>query len=195
MICVFAARPAQAQGDSPTPARREVHLETGVSFGNLRMFAFDDNRALHPVGVEYDRQWIRSVLGGNLEYVSEVLPLIILSGPVIGPGGQALAGRRKNQYGFGVAPMGFRLLWHTRSGLEPYFGVKTGAAYFKNRVPSFQGTHLQFLAEFSAGAEKAVSNRWSFRAGFSDFHLANATLAHRNAADFLTFNGGVSYRF
>lgn len=196
LLCAVCSPPARAQGDAPQQPHREVHFETGASIGNLHLFAYDDNRALHPVGVEYDRPWVRSVLKGNLQYVSEVLPIIILSAaPRVAEGSPALGSARKHQYGFGLAPAGFRLLWRETGLLQPYFGMKGGAAYFMNRVANGQGTRMQLLAEFSAGAEKALSNRWGFRAGFSDFHMAGIGSGRHQASDFLYFNGGVSYRF
>lgn len=193
--CGVATVAARAQPEKPAAGRRQVQFETGASFGNLHLFAYDENRALHPVGVEYDRPWMRSVIKGNLEYVSEVLPLIILNRAAkYGVGNSASNTARKNQYGFGVAPAGFRLLWRPVGLLQPYFGVKGGAAYFKSRGPSVVGSRMQFISEFSAGVERAVSARWGFRAGFSDFHMTNLGRS-KSASDFLYFNGGLSYRF
>jgi hypothetical protein len=189
------APPARAQTETE-PARRQIQFSTGASLGNFHFFAHDDNQALHPVGVEYDRPWIRSVLKGNLESVSEVLPVLILSEPArYSAETGALIQAHKNYFGIGFAPAGFRLIWRAPEVLQPYFGVKGGAAWFKTPVPQIGGTHLHFIGEVSVGVQKALSNRWGFRAGFSDFRMTNVGSGTRKVGDFLYFNGGISYRF
>jgi hypothetical protein len=149
------------------------------------------------MGVEYDRHSFGRLFKAHLDYVGEILPAILMKEPVkYGPDGRALTKQRQIQYGAGVSPFGFRLLWRGPGKLQPYGTAKGGFVYFKNRVLSTEGTHLNFSAEFSVGVEKALSPHWGFRAGYSDFHISNGNIARKNPGiDFMYFNGAVTYRF
>lgn len=189
--------PQPALGEGPSEAKNEIQLESGDSIGNYHLFAYAENRRLNFIGLEYDRHAFGRLFGARFDYVTELLPVILVNEPAqYGADSRALTTARQEQYGFGYCPMGLRLKWRKPGALQPYWMGKGGILYFKNRILSPQGTHLNFSAEFSVGVEKALSSRIGFRAGFSDFHFSNGNIARKNPGiDFMYFNGGVNFRF
>lgn len=112
-----------------------------------------------------------------------------------GADGHPLTSERQWQYGAGVSPIGFRMIWRRRGGFQLYGIAKGDIFYFHNRVLSTQSTHLQFGSDIGLGVEKAVNARLGFRAGFTDFHVSNGNIGRRNPGiDFMYFTGGVSWR-
>ena len=55
-----------------------------------------------------------------------------------------------------------------------------GILYFKDRVLSTRGTHLNFSAETGVGVEFATSPQTNLRLGYSWFHFSNGDIAARN---------------
>jgi Lipid A 3-O-deacylase (PagL) len=181
---------------SQHPANIEIQVEGGESVGNFHLFAFAENRRLRPFGIEYDRQIFGRLFGAEFDYVGEVLPLVLMNEPArYGENSLALTTDRQEQYGAAISPTGFRLIWRKRGQIQPYWNAKGGFLYFKNRVLSTEGTHLNFSAEFSLGVEKALTSRLGFRAGYSDFHVSNGNIARKNPGiDFMYFNAGLTYQ-
>ncbi len=182
--------------EPPPRALGEIQFESGDSVGNFHLFAYAENRRLRPIGIEYDRPIFGRLFGAELDYAAEVWPVILLNEPArYGTDGRALTTERQEQYGAGFAPIGFRLLWRRAGQFQPYWNSKGGFLYFKNRVLSTEGTHLNFSAEFSLGIEKAITSRLGMRAGYSDFHISNGNIARRNPGiDFMYFNAGLTWR-
>ncbi len=190
-----AARCVEPGGTRPE-TRIDLRIETGYSVGNFHLFAYDENRHILPIGIEADRPIFGHLFRAELDYVGEVLPAVLLNEPAkYGADGHALTGERQWQYGAGISPIGFRVLWRRWGGFQPYGIAKGDIFYFQNRVLSTQGTHLQFGSDIGLGVEKAVNARLGFRAGFSDFHVSNGNIGRRNPGiDFMYFSGGVSWR-
>jgi len=165
--------------------------------GNYHLFAYAENRRIRPFGVEYNRQLPVGLFGAEFDYTGEVLPVLLLNEPAkYGTDSRALTTARQEQYGAGISPTGFRLIWRKRGQFQPYWNAKGGFTYFKNRVLSTEGTHLNFTCEFSVGVEKALTPRLGFRAGYSDFHISNGNIARKNPGiDFMYFNAGINYRW
>jgi hypothetical protein len=193
LLCLPIRAKAQERGE----AKNEVQLESGDSVGNFHLFAYAENRRLHYIGIEYDRHAFGRLFGAQFDYVTELMPVILVNEPAAyGPDSRALTTARQEKYGVGYCPMGLRLLWRKPGQWRPYWMGKGGILYFKDRILSSQGTHMNFSAEFSIGVEKRLTSRMGFRAGFSDFHFSNGNIARKNPGiDFMYFNGGVNYRF
>lgn len=197
LVAIFADSLLWAQPEHPAPIKSEIQIEGGDSIGNFHLLAYAEDRRILPLGVEYDRHSFGHLFRANLDYVGELLPVFLMNEPAkYASNGKALTTERQIQYGAGVSPIGFRLLWRRPGQLQPYGNAKGGFLYFKNRVLSPEGTHLQFSAEFSLGVEKAINQRWGFRAGYSDFHVSNGNIGRHNPGiDFMYFNGALTYRF
>jgi len=198
LLWIVAASAGQcAEPARPWPANRvDIHIDSGYSVGNFHLFAYADNRHILPISIEMGHPIFGHLFRAELDYVGEVLPAVLLNEPAkYGADGRALTAARRWQYGAGISPLGFRLIWRRRGGFQPYGIAKGDVLYFRNRVLSTQSTRLQFGSQIGLGVEKALSSRLGFRAGFSDFHVSNGNIGRRNPGiDFMYFTGGVSWR-
>lgn len=198
-LCLMAVTVACAQRPA-APAGSLVESEaivtSGSSIGNVHVFAYADDRRINPIGVEYDRNSWGKLLGARVDYVGEVLPVVLLEEPALyGPDSRRLAPGNQEKYGFGVSPIGVRLHWRRGRDWQPYLIGKGGILLFTTPVLSPQATRLNFSAQFGAGVEKRLTRRLGLRLGYSDFHFSNGDDAARNPGiDFMYFNAGLSYR-
>jgi opacity protein-like surface antigen len=194
---------AVAQG-APSPSdpteRRpesELALVTSVSVGHYRIFGYDGSREIYPLGLEYDRHIFGGLLGARVDYVAEVLPVLLLNEPAnYAVSGAPLTTRRQVEYGAGLSPVGARLLWRRNQRWKPYIVGKGGVAYFTQRVLSTEGTHLNFTAEFGGGVEARIAPRLDLRAGYGIFHVSNGDIGRHNPGlDVSSVSFAVGYRF
>lgn len=196
-LVAAGTRLASPQAAPPVdPVTSEIQIVGGYSVGNLHLFGFSDNRHILPLGAEYDHRLRDGVIGSRLDYVAEFLPVVLLNEPAkYALNGKALTTERRQQYGAGASPAGLRLMWRKPGQYQPYLIAKGGVLYFKDRVLSTEGTHLQWSAEFSAGLEKAISRRFGYRIAYNDFHFSNGDIGRHNPGiDLMEISAGLTVR-
>jgi hypothetical protein len=199
LACAPAGRLLSAQEIPPAqrPIEKEVAFECGSSVGNIQIFAYAEDRRINPCGVEVDRHSWGGFLTARVDYVAELLPMVLLTGPAkYSASSQPLTTAHQTQYGAGLSPVGVRLLWRRDKGFKPYLMGKGGVLYFVDRALSPKATHLNFSAQFGAGIEERLSPRLDLRLGAGDFHFSNGDIAARNPGiDFATLSVSLGYRF
>ena len=177
------------------PVESDLAVEGGGSFGNWRIFAYAEDRQLDTFGFEYDRHSWGGFLTARVDYVAELLPVVLLNEPAkYKNDSTALTTARQIKYGADASPIGVRLLWRRNKAFKPYLISKGGVAYFKDRILSPQDTHMQFSAEFGGGFEQRITPRLGFRAGINEFHFSNGDIAPNPGIDFMYVCGQLSYR-
>jgi Lipid A 3-O-deacylase (PagL) len=185
------------QTETPLKHRAEsqVVIEGGSSVGNIHVFAYADNRRVMPFGLEYDRHSWGGLLGARVDYVAEVLPVVLLDEPAsYGADSKALTTARQLEYGFGFSPIGVRLLWRRGKCWRPYLMGKGGILVFTHPVLSPGASRLNYNAQFGAGMEKRLTPRIDLRLGYTDFHFSNGDTSQRNPGiDFMYLNAGVVF--
>jgi opacity protein-like surface antigen len=197
-ISFLLAPSCQSQPESsPAPVKTEIQIEGGTSVGNFHLFGYSDNRRLTPFGVEYDTHIWGGWLGSKVDYVGELLPVVLLDEPAkYDTSGHAIGTGRQIQYGAGISPIGVRMMWRNTGQFQPYLIGKGGVLYFENRVLSTEGTHMQFSSEFGGGIEKAVTSRIGYRLSYNDFHFSNGDIGRHNPGiDFMYINAALTIRF
>jgi opacity protein-like surface antigen len=197
LAAALAAVSQQVQGPEKRTAESEIVFEGGASVGNIQIFAFAEDRRINPIGFEYDRHSWGGLLTARVDYVAEVLPVVLMSGPAkYDIYSRPLTTARETQYGAGISPVGVRLLWRRNKTFKPYLMGKGGILYFKDRALSPLGSHLNFSAQFGGGMETRLSPHLDLRLGVGDFHFSNGDIVARNPGiDFMTFSAGLGYRF
>ncbi len=198
---LFCPTFASAQAASPAgkrPIESEIAIVSGGSFGAIHVFAFAGDRRINTIGFEYDRNSWGKFLNARVDYVGEILPVVLLDEPAhYGLDSRPLPGTtgRQEQFGAGISPIGVRLRWKPFHSWQPYLVGKGGVLYYENRVLSPLATHMNFSAQFGGGVQRPISPRLNFRFGYSDFHFSNGDITARNPGiDFMYFNAGLSYK-
>jgi opacity protein-like surface antigen len=180
LICFIPGLRASAESN-PSQVESEIGTVGGGSIGNLHIFGFASDRRLEMFGAQYVRHSWGGLLTARVDYLTEVLPVVLLREPkVYGANGMPLTAQRKTVYGAGISPIGVRLLWRRNKAWRPYLMGEGGTLYFKDRVLSTQGTHLNFSGETGAGIEFRTSPQTHLRLGYSWFHFSNGDIAARN---------------
>jgi hypothetical protein len=169
-----------------------------VSYGNWQIFAAGMYEELYTAGVEYDRNSWGHFAGAQMDYVAELLPLVLLDEPSkLGPYGTRQSRTKVTLHGLAFSPIGLRMEWFHKRRFKPYFNVKGGAIGFTQKALSPDGSYYDFSLQESIGFYLKMTERVDLRFGlFGDFHFSNAYITTYNPGlDVMNSNMAVSYHF
>jgi len=173
----------------------EIAFEGLNSFGHFHVFAYTWWSYLHVGGVEYDRNSWGRFIGARLDYVAEVLPVVILQQPSKTDAfGDPLASGHVVNVGLGISPIGLRMMWRDGKNWKPYYTIKGGMLGFTQKALSVDASYENFSLQQSVGMQFKLSDRWDFRAGISDFHFSNGFVVPANPGlDEMAYTGAIVY--
>jgi hypothetical protein len=184
----------------PPPEKRQVEGEiaimTMIPDGDYRLFSATVRCNAWTTGVEYDRHSWGHLLKSQVDYVVEVIPIMILSQPAVSDfWGNAKSPNQELVPGVAVSPFGFRFLWRSTRAIRPYLTGKLGAAVFAKKAFSQNASYVNFNIQIDAGLLFRVSDRVDLRVDpFVFFHVSNGYLAASNPGmDELATRFGVNY--
>ena len=183
----------------PAEKRRvdgEIAITTMIPDGDYRMFSATVRCNAWPTGVEYDRHSWGHLLKSQVDYVVEVIPIMILSQPAVSDfWGNAKSPNQELVPGMAVSPFGFRFLWRSTRAIRPYMTGKLGAAVFAKKAFSQKASYVNFNIQVDAGLLFRLSDRVDLRVDpFVFFHVSNGYLAASNPGmDELATRFGVNY--
>jgi hypothetical protein len=205
LLAMLAARLSASDAGSVMPTRdgaalhlpqSELIYEGMASYGNYRLFGAAESAKLYTAGVEYDRELWPRFLRARVDYVSEILPVVLLSQPVKTDfWGDTLSTDRKIVPGIGITPLGFRLLWRDGRRWMPYFETKGSVLGFTQKALSSDATYENWSFHLTGGIKLKLHGRYDLRLGtISDMHFSNAFVVRSNPAlDVMNVNVGIVY--
>lgn len=130
---------------------------------------------LHVAGIEYDRHSWGRFIGARMDYVAEILPLVILIEPAKADvWGNPETSAQRTLPGLGISPIGLRMLWRDDGRWKPYLLVKGGLIAFTHKALSQLASYQDFTLQENMGCQFRLTRRWDLRAGVGDFHFSNA---------------------
>ncbi|MFY9746041.1 MAG: hypothetical protein WBX06_03515 [Acidobacteriaceae bacterium] len=164
------------------PPEREIAIEGLDSFGHYYIFAGGGSSHLYTGGIEYDRHSWDYFLGAQMDYVAEILPLMLLNQPAkTDLWGDTLGPGRKTLYGVGISPVGLRMEWRSHKALKPFLLFKGGMLAFNQKALSPSSTYENFTLQSSLGILVKASPRYDLRLGlWGDFHFSNGFMTPSN---------------
>jgi Lipid A 3-O-deacylase (PagL) len=182
------------------PAKKQVASDISISamfpYGDYRLFAATVRCNAWTVGVEYDRNSWGRFMGSRVDYIVEVIPLLLLNQPA-DPDfwGGGLTPDQKIVPGISISPFGFRFLWRSNKAFKPYVSTKLGAAVFTQKALSPEASYVNFNIQASFGFQLKMTENWDLRVDpFQFFHVSNGYLAASNPGmDELAMKFGVTY--
>ena len=178
------------------PVESELAITTMIPDGDYRMFSATKRCKAWTVGVEYDRHSWGHLLKSQVDYVVEVIPIMILSQPAVSDfWGNAKSPNQQMVPGVSITPFGFRFLWRNNMAIRPYLTGKLGAAVFAKKAFSQNASYANFNVQVDFGLLFRMSKRVDIRIDpFVFFHVSNGYLAASNPGmDELATKIGVSY--
>jgi hypothetical protein len=183
-------------GSMKTTPQSEIIYEGMASYGNYKIFGAAENVKLYSGGVEYDRELWPNVMRARVDYVTEFLPVLLLSQPAkTDIWGNTLSAARKTVPGAGVTPIGFRMLWRDGRRWMPYFETKASVLVFTQKALSPEATYENWSFYCAGGVKIKLGGRYDVRLGMlSDLHFSNAFVVRSNPAlDVMNVGVGVVY--
>lgn len=178
------------------PASSEITIEGMASYGNWKIFASGENCKLYDVGIEYDRHIWGRFLKARMDYVAEVLPMVLLNQPTeMDIWGDTLSQSRKIVPGADVSPVGVRLLWRDGRAIKPYMVTKIGVIAFTQKALSSQATYENFSLRSTGGLQVRLNDRFDLRLGlFGYMHFSNGFIVPVNPGlDVMNASLGLTY--
>jgi hypothetical protein len=206
-LCLLAPKLGHSQEmetlvETKTPVKQPVESELIVeglaSYGHYKIFASGSGCKLYTGGVEYDRHSWGHFLKARVDYVAEVLPVVLLYAPVTQDiWGTPTTPNHHIVPGIGISPIGFRMLWRDHKAIKPYLTAKGGMLIFPQKVLSQEAAYANFSLQSAGGVQARLTERFDLRLGFfSDFHFSDAFIVPVNPGlDVMNANLGLSYHF
>jgi Lipid A 3-O-deacylase (PagL) len=182
---------------SKPPVRSEIAIMGMVPDGDYRLFAATVRCTAWTVGVEYDRHSWGHFLRSDVDYVVEVMPVVVLSQPTVSDfWGNAVSSTQEHVPGLMISPFGFRFLWGKERPIRLYTVGKLGAIAFTTKAFSQNASYANFSVQAAFGVQIRLSERVDLRVEpFEFFHVSNGYLAASNPGmDQLGSRYGISYR-
>jgi hypothetical protein len=185
----------QAERQLKRAVPSELIFETSSSHGHFHIFAYTWWSYLNIVGLEYDRHSWGRFVGARMDYVAEILPVVILRQPSkTDVFGDPLTNEREPNPGLGISPIGLRMIWRDGKYWKPYYLIKAGMVGFAHKSLSGYASYENFTLQQSIGLQFRLSQRWDLRCGLSDIHFSNAFVVPNNPGiDEMAYSAGVSY--
>ena len=152
----------------PAPARRQVDSDISVMamfpYGDYRLFAATIRCNAWTVGVEYDRNSWGHFMGSRVDYIVEVIPLLLLNQPA-NPTfwGGSFDPAQKIVPGISISPFGFRFLWRANKSVKPYVSTKLGIAAFTQKALSPNASYANFNIQAAFGLQIKMTENWDLR--------------------------------
>jgi hypothetical protein len=178
------------------PVESEISITTMIPDGDYKMFSATDRCNAWTAGVEYDRHIWGHLLKSQVDYVVEVIPIMILSQPAVSDfWGNAKSTNQQLVPGLSITPFGFRFLWRSKTAIRPYLTGKLGAAVFAKKAFSQNASYTNFNVQVDFGMLFKMTDRVDLRVDpFVFFHVSNGYLAASNPGmDELATKIGVTY--
>ncbi len=178
------------------PVRSEIAVMGMIPDGDYRLFSATVRCNAWTVAVEYDRHSWGHFMGSQMDYVVEVIPVLILSEPAVSDfWGNAYSPNQKLVPGISISPFGFRWLWRSNRAIKPYVVGKLGAVAFTQKAFSNAASYANFNVQAAFGLQIRMTDRMDLRVEpFQFFHISNGYLAASNPGmDELATRIGISY--
>ncbi len=177
------------------PVESELVFETLNSFGHIHLFSDIWFSYLNLVAVEYDRHSWGRIIGADVDYSAELMPIVILRQPnKTDVYGDRLAPGRETVPGVGILPVGVRLTWFSHGRAKPFYGIKAGMTAYTKKVFSRYASYQDFALDQSVGAQFYVNHRIDVRAAFGLLHQSNGFVVPSNPGlDEMNWSAGLSY--
>ena len=175
---------------------QEVIFGGLVSYGNYKIFAGGTDCKLYTAGVEYDRHSWGYMLKARVDYVGEILPVVLLWEPDKADiWGNPKSTSHHIVPGLGISPIGARWIWRDGKAVKPYLLAKGGMLFFTEKVISTQASYQSFSLQSSMGLQVRLNPRVDLRLGlFGDFHFSNGFAVPVNPGlDVMNASLGISY--
>jgi len=184
-----------SQPASRHPVESEVVFESLNSFGHIHLFSDAWYSYLNLGGIEYDRHSWGRVIGADVDYSAEFLPVVILRQPSkTDIWGDRLSQSYETVPGIGVLPIGVRLIWFDDARVKPYYVIKAGMTGYTQKAFSQYASYQDFALDQSLGIQFRLNDRFDFRAAFGFFHQSNGFVVPSNPGlDEMNWNTGLSY--
>jgi hypothetical protein len=178
------------------PVESEISVTTMIPDGDYRMFSATVRCEAWTTGVEYDRHVLGHLMKSQVDYVMEVIPLLILSQPAVSDfWGNAKSPNQELVPGLSISPVGFRFLWRSNRAIRPFVSGTLGAAVFAKKAFSQNASYTNFNVQADFGLLFRMSERVDLRVDpFVFFHVSNGYLAASNPGmDELATKFGINY--
>jgi hypothetical protein len=178
------------------PVESELVIEGLHSIGHIHLFSDAWWSYLDLGGVEYDRHSWGRILGADVDYSGEFLPVIILRQPSkTDIWGDPLLRTHETVPGIGILPIGARIIWFDGARVAPYYVIKAGMTGYTKKAFSQFASYQDFALDQSVGIQFRLSGRIGLRTAFGFFHQSNGFVVPGNPGlDAMNLNTGISYR-
>ena len=140
---------------------------------------------------------IGTVKGVTYEYLFEVIPVSIAINNEVrdkNADGRTVESERshasrKDTYGIGIHPAGFRFVFMPRKRIKPYLQASAGFLFTREPMPIPSSPTYNFSGDFGGGLMYSVNHRQTINFGYRYFHISNMNIGEINPG----YNANIFY--
>ena len=189
-----AATPSNWEGPG---GRHEFGIEWGLSLMTGHVFGYESDVKYMPVNLRYSYEVYRYHQDWSIRYSPEVTAIAMLDWPTPQKIGKGYTGtvfnQRTREYGSGVSPVGFEMIFRPTKKVQLYYGTDGGFIYYADRVLSPQGSQFMYTIGPDVGISVYRHGNQSVNFGWRYTHQSNANISlHNPGTDSNVFYIGVS---
>lgn len=129
-----------------------------------------------------------TVKGVTYQYIIEAVPLVVslknevenyeYVSPTATPG--IAPTKRETNYGFGIAPVGFRFYFLPKNRIKPFVQLGAGVLYMNKPMPLPETSRFNFTGYFGGGFLIHTSRKRAISFSYRYLHISNANTQHIN---------------
>lgn len=147
----------------------------GYSFNSVRFLGKTQQAQTQIIGIGYQRKIRAFPQEKTLWYTADVIPYIHYSYPK-----RDENDRRVNRSGYGISPVGFKLIHQYNNSITPFLQTTGGLIFMESNFPTDQAQRLNFTFDITLGANIQLYKFLSLSAGYKFHHISNAETGEEN---------------
>lgn len=168
--------PNQSISEGIQKRDNEFGIWGGFSFHSPTLIGKTPDARFGNIGLRYGRVLAASKTVA-FEWTINAIPVAVLSTRrfTLVPSGSGLVvvQSRKNVYGWGAAPIGWKFNFRRDRRVQPYGHATGGFIYFNEDVPLAGAARFNFTYDFAGGVQVVNSDRKAFTIGYKYQHISN----------------------
>jgi hypothetical protein len=132
-----------------------------------------DGRRVFILGLRYGRVLLRRN-AFTLHYAADLIPFALETDAIVDRGTAGGGLDRATVYGFGVSPLGARLMFRPLERLRPFVGLRGGFLLFSEEIPIPGARRFTYTGDAEVGVEVRLDGHKAIQAGLRFHHVSNA---------------------
>ena len=157
------------------PNNPSITIWGGYSFNSIRFLGKTENSQTQIFAIGLQRPLRKYPKNQVLWYTADLIPYIHFRYPK-----RDENNRIASRSGFGLSPVGFKLIKASQKKLIPFVRTTGGIIFMENNFPTDRARRLNFTFDITLGANLRLNSFGVISFGYKFHHISNAETGNEN---------------